>query len=119
MSKLQIQRVWIEQRTDIEFGTVMLEKSGDLNRKAAYLRGDWQYIGIIAKCELWNPQTEVTQVIHSGGLWSIESDSVPEYLGEVALDELAGLKSELLALGLGPRAIAFAFSKVEKEPVAR
>jgi hypothetical protein len=91
----------------------------DWKRAEAGNNGEWHYIGIIAKAELWNPQTHVVQVIHSGGLWGIESDAGAEYMGEVAMDELAGLRAELSALGLGSRAIAFAFSRAGKEPVIR
>lgn len=101
--KLQIRKVWIEERADELASTAFPSRDA---------------IGIIAKAEIWNPDTQTVQTIHSGGLWGIESDS-GDYLGEVALDELAGLCRELEALGFGGRAIAFAFSKVDKELVAR
>jgi len=70
-------------------------------------------IGIISKAELRNPETSVTQVIRSGGLWGIESDSDKEYLAEVENEQLAELRAELLALGIGPRAIAHAVKSVQ------
>lgn len=81
--------------------------------------GNISLVGVCAKAQIENSESHLLQVIHSGGLWGIESDSGKDYFGEVALDELASLKTELLALGLGERAIAYAFSKIEKEPVAR
>lgn len=87
----------------------------DYERMEALNRGDWGYIGIIAKAQVWNPQTQVTQVVRSGGLWGIESDSGKEYLASVELEELAGLKDELIALGIGERAITHAFGNVERK----
>ena len=55
---------------------------------------DGEHIGIIAKAQTWNPNTKVTQIIRSGGLWAIEASSPVQYQGEVALDQLDGLKTE-------------------------
>ena len=84
----------------------------DWRRMEALNNGDWCYIGVIAKAEVWNPASQVCQTVRSGGLWGVESDS-GDYLNEVAKEELAGLKSELEAIGLGERAIARAFRDVE------
>lgn len=85
----------------------------DWERMEALNRGDWRYIGIIAKAELWNPQTRVTQTVRSGGLWGIESDSDKGYFAEVERDEMKNLSDELAAMGIGERAIARAFQTVE------
>ena len=86
----------------------------DFERMEAYNRGDWQMLGIIAKAEIFNPVTNCTQTIRSGGLWGVESDG-GEYLKEVAKEQLSELQAELQALngGIGERAIAYAINNCE------
>lgn len=86
----------------------------DYERMEAYSNGQWNMVGIIAKAEIRNPESMVTQVIRSGGLWGIESDSDASYLEEVGNEQLAELRAELTALGIGSRAIDVAFQNVEK-----
>ena len=81
-------------------------------RCEAYNRGDWHMIGIIAKAEIVT-LGDICQTIRSGGLWGVESDSGQAYLDEVAQEELAQLRAELGSLGLGKRAIDYAFKNVE------
>lgn len=88
----------------------------DFERMEALNRGDWSYIGIIAKAEIVSPHG-TCQTIHSGGLWGIESDSDAKYLVEVENEQLDELKNELLSLGLGERAIERAFQNVQKRNV--
>jgi hypothetical protein len=78
-------------------------------RMESYNRGEWQMIGVIAKAEIRNPQTDCVQTIRSGGLWGVESDA-GDYLKEIAREQLSELKTELMALnkGIGERAIAYA-----------
>lgn len=98
--------------TDTDVAAYTLQ---DYNRMEALNAGQWQFVGIIAKAELWNPASHVTQVIRSGGLWGIESDSDKAYLTEVEQEQLAALRTELLAMGIGPRAIAHAFKSATTE----
>lgn len=86
----------------------------DFARMESLVRGDWSFIGIIAKAHI-TTSNGTTQVIRSGGLWGIESDSGAEYLQEVANEELASLRLELEALGqgFGKRAIEYAMKQVE------
>lgn len=85
------------ENADIEYARQDCQRLENLGKT-------WDYVGIIAKAEVWNPQTQTTQTLRSGGLWGIESDSDKEYLVSVQAEELAGLKAELLALGFGERA---------------
>ena len=85
----------------------------DYQRMESLNAGQWCFIGIIAKAELRNPATSVTQVVRSGGLWGIESDSEKDYLASVEKGQLAELRAELLAFGIGPRGIAHAFKSVQ------
>ncbi len=83
----------------------------DYRRMEALGRGDWSYVGVIAKAEIQLNGQSTIQVLRSGGLWGVESDSGAEYLAEVAKDELAGLRTDLEAIGLGKRAITRAFAQ--------
>ena len=90
----------------------------DARRMYHFGRGDWWFLGIIAKCELVVPHPRrkldfITQTLHSGGLWGIESDSGEKYLNEIGREQLSELADQLEALGLGGRAIERAFDKVE------
>jgi len=84
----------------------------DYERMEAGNRGDWCMLGVAAEAEVWNPVSQVVQRIHSGGLWGIESDS-GDYIAEEEKNQLAELKSELLAYGFSKRAIATAFKDVK------
>ncbi len=81
----------------------------DALRLESYEDQNWQMLGIIAKAEIRNPQTDCLQTIRSGGIWGVESDA-GDYLKEVARGQLSQLKAELLALnnGIGERAIEYA-----------
>ena len=81
----------------------------DYRRMEAYNRGDWCMVGCVAKAEVLVPSgagCSTVQVIHSGGLWGIESDCGDDYRAEVQGDELEDLARQLDAFGLGRRAIA-------------
>ncbi len=84
----------------------------DYQRMEALQKGNWHYLGIIAKAEVQLTSDSV-QTLHSGGLWGIESDSGKEHFKEVAAEELASLRTELDAIGFGKRAIDCAFANVE------
>ncbi len=85
----------------------------DYERMESLNRGDWCFIGVVAEAEVWNPKTQVVQKIHSGGLWGIESDSEEGYIKEEENNQLAELRTELLAYGFRSRAISKAFENVE------
>lgn len=91
----------------------------DYERMEGLNRGSWQYIGIRAVAEVAIPMGAHTAVatiqrITSGGLWGIESDSDKSYLADVGKEELANLKTQLLALGFSRRAISKAFADVQE-----
>jgi hypothetical protein len=85
--------------------------------------GDWCYIGIRAEARvivnerIIGPVAShgIAQTITSGGLYGIESDSDKEHIEETIREELANLKSELLALGFSSRAISTAFKNFERK----
>ena len=76
-------------------------------------RGDWSYIGITAKAQVQLNGQSTVQVLRSGGLWGVESDSGTQYLTEVATEELADLRSELQTIGLSKAAITTAFKSIQ------
>lgn len=95
----------------------------DYERMQRLHRGDWCYIGVRAEAEvIANVQSEpngkwhgVVQTVTSGGLWGIEDDSERSYIEEEQANQLAELKTELLAIGFSKRAIATAFKTVEEK----
>ncbi len=84
----------------------------DFERMESLNNGGWYFLGIIVKAEVVST-SGVIQIIRSGGLWGIESDSGTDYLEEVEKEELAELRTELESFGFGERAIDFAFKSIE------
>jgi hypothetical protein len=100
----------------------------DYERMESANRGDWGFIGIRTECEVNLPYQvnkgcvkgrevyhNVKEVLSSGGLWGIESDSEDSYLESVEKDELADLRSQLKMLGFSSRAISTAFKTIERK----
>lgn len=85
----------------------------DWQRITAYNECRWCLVGVIAEAEITLGGSDVVQRITGGGLWGIESDSGDACFAEIDAHELAGLKTELAALGFGGRAIAEAFKNVK------
>jgi len=79
-------------------GTKWFYKYGmqDFKRIEGLNNGDWHYIGIMAEATVSYGQNghRRLEVLSSGGLWGIESDS-GGYLEEVEKEELQGLKDHL------------------------
>lgn len=85
----------------------------DYERMERIMSGDICFIGIRADAEV-QIASNVVQEITSGGLWGIESDDAFT-AEETEQEQLADLKTELLALGFSKRAIATAFKSVERD----
>jgi hypothetical protein len=96
-----------------EEGSENYQKYGkqDFLRMEGLNSGSWYFMGIIAKAEIVT-ENDTIQVIRSGGLWGVESNS-GDYLEQVGKDELNNLRLELESLGFGKRAIDRAFQNVE------
>jgi hypothetical protein len=94
----------------------------DYERMESLNAGNWYYIGIRAEArvivneKVIGPVAShgIAQIITSGGLYGVESDSDASHLAEIQRDELAGLKSELIALGFSRRSISTAFKSVQE-----
>ena len=76
-------------------------------------RGDWGFIGIIAKATV-QTVSGGTQHITSAGLWGIGSDS-EEHHTIVAKEEIDSLKAELSSLGFSKRQISYATNRWNNE----
>lgn len=80
-------------------GTEDFQKYGKQDYKRAEDYGNgWNYVGVRAEATIEVNDRE--QTIRSAGCWGIESDSGPDYLAEVAREEFAQLRADLIALGI-------------------
>jgi hypothetical protein len=77
--------------------TSYLEAPGFEDRLQQYRNGDFSFVGISAEAEI--VVNGVCQMITSGGLWGIESDSDRQYFSEVEQEEVDQLKAILQSLG--------------------
>jgi hypothetical protein len=68
------------------------------DRKEAYRRGDFSFVGVRAEAEV--VVDGIVQNITSGGLWGVESDSGDEYIKEIAGEEYNDLRQILKTLGV-------------------
>lgn len=85
----------------------------DFQRMEGLNNGNWYFLGIIAKASIRTTSTTL-QVIHSGGLWDVESDCDKKHLEEIEQEQLDSLKFELMTLGFGKQELNRAFRNVEK-----
>lgn len=86
----------------------------DYQRMEALNRGDWYFIGVIAKAEVVSA-SGITQHLRSTGLWGIESDSGEEYMAGVEQAQLAELAQELESFGFSKRAAKYACNRAERK----
>ena len=70
----------------------------DQNRKEAYRRGDFSFVGVRAEAKII--VDGIPQTITSGGLWGIESDVGDAYIKGVAQEEFTDLRKILKTLGV-------------------
>ena len=92
----QILRITAKQLWDPFPDTSYLETPGFEERYQQYQNGDFGFIGIRAEAEI--VINGVCQIVTSGGLWGIESDSDRHYLSEVEQEEIDQLKAILGSL---------------------
>lgn len=88
----------------------------DYERMERLNAGDWYYIGVIAQAHVATPDTfgYTEQVIRSGGIWGIESDSDRSYLQAEEEEQLSELRGILKDFGFSTRQISAAFKNVER-----
>ena len=70
----------------------------DQDRKEAYRRGDFSFVGVRAEAKII--VDGISQTITSGGLWGVESDAGDAYIKEVAGEEYVDLRRILKTLGV-------------------
>ncbi|MGA3317004.1 MAG: hypothetical protein ABSC64_11275 [Candidatus Korobacteraceae bacterium] len=80
-----------------QFSSNVQKSPGFEERYQHYQNGDFAFIGIRAEAEI--VVNGVCQVITSGGLWGIESDSDLQYLAEIEHQEVDPLKAIPQSLG--------------------
>ncbi len=82
----------------------------DYARMCSLCAGEFEFIGIGAKAEVVVNNT--CQMVTSGGLWGIESDSGEDYLREEEQNQLAELRTILCEMGFSKRSIATAIKEM-------
>jgi hypothetical protein len=104
-AELRSIRVLVEHDPDPDIS--FLEQDEFEERLAAFKRGEFDFVGVIAEAEVEIEST--VQTIRSGGLWGIESDSGEEHIVSVAIEEYEQLRKVLKTIGVPtselPRAI--------------
>jgi hypothetical protein len=74
-----------------------LDQEEFTDRREAYQRGDFTFVGVRAQAEV--VIEGIVQTIVSGGLWGIESDA-DAYIEEVAGEEYSDLRKILTSIGV-------------------
>lgn len=83
--------------------------------RARTLGDAWNFVGVRAEAEV-QLTGDLCQMITSGGLWGIESDS-GDYFKEVEAEQINELKAELHAIGFSKRAITAACRDIKRDVV--
>ena len=86
----------------------------DYERMERLNASDWCFLGVSASATVLAGESHVSQMITSGSLWGIESDSGDSYFAEVEKEQLTELRDQLVALGFSRRAIAAAFKNAKR-----
>jgi hypothetical protein len=94
----ELQAIRVLVLPDEDPDTSFLDQGEFSDRKAAYRRGDFSFVGVRAQAEI--TVDGILQTIVSGGLWGVESDAGDAYLLEVAGEEYHDLRRILKTLGV-------------------
>jgi hypothetical protein len=88
----------------------------DYERMEGLNAGNWNFMGVIAQAYVATPDTfgYTEQVIHSGGVWGIESDASKEYIKSEENQQLRELREILKEFGFSTRQISAAFKNVKR-----
>lgn len=102
--KVKVERAWVEVIPDEDPDPSYLEQEEFEDRREAYARGDFAYVGVRACAEI-RFETErggwiSGPIVKSPGLWGVESDSGEDYIRSVAEDEAGELADMLEALSI-------------------
>lgn len=95
-AELRSIRVVVEHDPDPDVS--FLEGDEFDERRAAFERGEFDFVGVRAEAEV--VIEGVVQTLTSGGLWGVESDSGEEYIAEIAVEEYEQLRKVLKTVGV-------------------
>lgn len=87
-------------RTADQYPDLTLLADADEDRRAAYERDDWYFLGVQARAivTIVTSGAGITYTLESAGLWGIESDSDEAYFDEVFEAEKQDLQDDLRRL---------------------
>lgn len=110
----------INHIVDDDPGTSYMDQEGFEELKEKYRNEEFCFIGIKVTTEILTSldygKNWLINHITSGGLWGIESNSDDAYKKEVALEEMAELRTTLVGMGFSETEIKKSFdSSVVKE----
>lgn len=86
--------VLVDDEADISY----LDQDEFDDRREAYQRGEFHFVGVRAEADVVIEGT--VQTLVSGGLWGVESDSGDEYIEEIADQEYNELRKVLTSVGV-------------------
>jgi hypothetical protein len=95
-AELRSIRVVVEADPDPDVAFLDQEELAD--RRDAYRRGEFSFIGLRIEAEVLIAGT--TQVLESPGLWGIESDTDEDSLTQIAEEEWAVIRAVLKTIGV-------------------
>jgi hypothetical protein len=95
-AELRVVRVIVEEDPDPDAS--YLDQDDFEDRRAAYKRGEFHFVGVRAEAEVTIEETE--QVLTSPGLWGIEGDLDEEELMRVVSEEWSVLRDVLKTIGV-------------------
>ena len=94
----EVQSIHVRVMPDEDPDTSYLDQDEFEDRREAYQRGEFSFVGVRAEAQV--VIEGIVQTLTSGGMWGIESDSGEEYIEEVALEEYNNLRDILKAVGV-------------------
>ncbi len=94
----QVHEIRVVVLPDEDPDTSYLDQDEFEDRREAYQRGDFYFVGVRAEAEV--AIGGIMQTLTSGGLWGTESDSGDEYFLEIADQEWHELRKILTDVGV-------------------
>jgi len=94
----EVQSIHVRVMGDEDPDTSFLDQDEFADRREAYQRGEFSFVGVRAEAQV--VIEGIVQTLTSGGMWGIESDSDEAYIKDVALEEYDNLRDILKAVGV-------------------
>jgi len=94
----EVQSIHVRVMPDEDPDTSYLDQDEFEDRREAYQRGEFSFVGVRAEAQV--VIEGIVQTLTSGGMWGIESDSDEAYIEDVALEEYDNLRDILKAVGV-------------------